>query len=117
MANRREHKEVEAAVDLHGLTAEEMRLALQKHWPEWRGLRSVRIIHGQGVVLKPELERWCAEMGIPFTPDPRNAGAMRIFPRERTIPNTSLSTTLRDKGLRLTPEEEAYLRDPQTVLK
>lgn len=115
MAQKRDNQGVEAVLDLHGMTAEDARRALQKQWAAWRGMSAVRLIHGQGVVLKPAVERWCEEMGIPYSQDPRNAGAMRIFPRDRTVPNVSLSTTLREKGLQLTPEEEAYLRDPEAI--
>ena len=110
-------REVEAAVDLHGLTAEQMRHTLEQRWAEWRGMRQVRIIHGRGEVLKPELLRWCEEMGIPCRPEPNNPGSSCIYPRQRILPEKTLNTTLREKGLVLTPEEEAYLRDPQTLEK
>ncbi len=113
--NKRGKNDVDAEVDLHGLTIAEMRLTLQKRWPEWRGMRQVRLIHGQGVALKPELTRWCEEMGIPFTLEANNPGSLRIFPRERALPDNALGNTLREKGLRLTPEQEAYLRDPQAM--
>ena len=112
MAGKRNQKDVDAEIDLHGLTAEQLRIALQQRWPQWRGLRSVRIVHGQGTVLRPEIERWCAETGIPYLPDAHNAGALRIFPRERTLPDNALGNTLKESGLRLTPEQEAWLRNP-----
>jgi hypothetical protein len=112
MAGRRNRDDVNAEVDLHGLTAEQARLALQRSWPGWRGMRSVRIVHGQGAVLKPEIVRWCSEMGIPCLPDDRNPGALRILPLERKLPAGGISNTLRDSGLTLTVEEAAYLRDP-----
>ncbi|HZO90120.1 MAG TPA: Smr/MutS family protein [Chthonomonadaceae bacterium] len=115
MANRRVKKDVDAEADLHGLTVEQMRLTLQKRWPEWRGRRRVRLIHGRGAALKPELERWCREMGIPYAQDQGNPGSLVIFPHHRALPDTPIATTLREKGLRLTPEEEAYLRDPAVV--
>ena len=110
--NKRGAKDVDLEVDLHGLTVEQMQITLQKHWPQWRGLHKVRIIHGQGEALKPEIERWANELGLPFAPDPGNPGALRIFPHQRTLPDAKLGTTLRDAGLMLTPEEQAYLRDP-----
>ena len=113
MAGKQNKKEVDAEIDLHGLNLEQMRLNLQRRWPEWRHLRRVRIIHGRGSVLKPEVEQWCREMGIPFAPEPNNPGALRIFPQERTLPDNPLAVTLKEKGLRLTPEQEAYLRDPE----
>lgn len=113
VANRRNNRDVDAEVDLHGLTVEQMRLNLQKRWQEWRGLRRVRIIHGRGAILKPEVERWCREMGIRFAPEPNNPGAMCLFPQERTLPDRPLAVTLEEKGLRLTPEQDAYLRDPE----
>ncbi len=115
MANKRDKKDVDAEIDLHGLTVEQMRLTLQRRWPEWRGMRRVRVIHGRGAALKPELERWCEEMGIPCSPDPGNPGAMRIHPQHRTLPDHSLAVSLREKGLQLTPEEEASLRDPAAL--
>jgi hypothetical protein len=115
VANSRGKKDVDVEVDLHGLTVEQLRHILQRRWPEWRGLQQVRIVTGRGEALKPEVERWSQEMGIPYAPDPNNPGSMRLFPSRRTLPDRSLGTTLREKGLRLTPEEETYLRDPQVV--
>jgi DNA-nicking Smr family endonuclease len=115
VANKRDKKDVDAEIDLHGLTVEQLRLTLQKRWPEWRGMRRVRLIHGRGDILKSEVERWCREMGLPFGADPGNPGALRIFPHDRTLPDKTLATSLREQGLRLTPEEEAYLRDPQVI--
>lgn len=112
MAGKRNRNDVDAEIDLHGMTAEQLRIALQQHWSEWRRLHSVRIVHGQGAVLRPEIVRWCGEMGIPYLPDTRNAGALRIFPRQRTLPDSPIENTLRASGLRLTPEQEAALRDP-----
>lgn len=117
VASKRNRRDVDAEVDLHGLNAEQLRHVLQDGWPEWRNLSQIRIVHGQGTTLKPEIIRWCAEMGIPYLPDSHNAGALRIFPRERTLPEHALGTTLRDKGLRLTAEQEAELRDPQAVAR
>lgn len=114
MANRRD-KDVDVEVDLHGMTVEQMRHTLQQRWHEWRGMRSVRVVHGRGASLKPEVERWCRERGIPCELDPGNPGSMRMFPARRTLPEVTVSTTLAEKGLRLTPEEQAYLRDPETV--
>ena len=112
MAGKRKQRDVDAEVDLHGLTGEQLRVALQRRWPQWRNLQSVRIVHGQGTVLKPEIVRWCAETGIAYLPDAYNAGALCIFPQQYTLPHTSLGNTLGDKGLRLTAEQEAFLRDP-----
>ena len=121
MANGRGKKDVDIEADLHGLTAEEMRVALQQKWPQWQGKQSVRIIHGQGTVLRPEVERWCREMGIPVAIDPGNPGALKIYPRERHTAGTGnesgFGTSLRDSGLRLTPEQEAMLRDPQAIAR
>ena len=112
-------KDVDVEADLHGLTAEQMRVTLQQQWAQWQGKQVVRIIHGQGAVLRPEVERWCQEMGIPVSFDPGNPGALKIYPRERhapgSQPNTTFGTTLRDRGLRLTPEQEAQLRHPQAM--
>lgn len=115
MSGKRGKRDVDAEVDLHGCSAEQLRTMLQQKWSGWRGLNAVRIVHGQGVVLKPEIVRWCEEMGIPYLPDAHNAGAVRIFPRQRTLPDSALATSLKDKGLTLTPEQEAYLRDPARI--
>ena len=119
MATQGSKKDVDMEADMHGLTAEQMRVALQQQWPKWQGKQAVRIIHGQGTVLRPEVERWCREMGIPVSLDPGNPGALKIYPRERHTAETgntaAFGTSLRDKGLRLTPEQEAELRDPQAM--
>lgn len=119
MANGRGKKDVDIEADLHGLTAEQMRVTLQQKWPHWQGMQSVRIIHGQGTVLRPEVERWCQEMGIPVAIDPGNPGALKIYPRDRYTAETGirngLGVSLREKGLRLSPEQEAMLRDPQAM--
>ncbi len=112
MAGKRNRIDVDDQVDLHGYTAEQLRLEFQKRWPRWRNLHSVRIVHGQGTVLKPEVVRWCAELGIASAPDTYNAGALCIFPQQRILPQPRLGNTLAESGLRLTAEEEAYLRDP-----
>lgn len=115
--SRRDKKDVDLEVDLHGLTVEEMHHALQKRWGEWRELSSVRVIHGQGTVLRPAVERWSREMGVPFKLDASHAGSTVLYPRQRTVPSATISVTLKEKGLRLTPEQEAFLRDPQTILR
>jgi len=115
VAKKNGKSDVDAEADFHGLTAEQLRQTLSRRWPEWRGMHRVRIIHGRGEVLRPELERWCEERGIPFAPDPGNPGSMRLFPSRRTLPDNTLRTTLREKGLRLTPDQEAALRDPQAA--
>ncbi len=117
MAGKKTRKDVDAEIDLHGMNAEGMRLTLEKNWDQWRGLRKVRVIHGQGTVLRPELQKWCLEMGIPIDSDYNNFGSSLLFPRDRTLANSPLFETLKDKGLRLTPEQEAYLRDPVAIEK
>ena len=121
VANGRGKKDVDVEADLHGLTAEQMRVTLQQKWPVWQGMQSVRIIHGQGTVLRPEVERWCQEMGIPVAIDPGNPGALKIYPRERHTAGTGapdgFGLSLRDKGLRLSPEQEAMLRDPEAIAR
>jgi hypothetical protein len=114
---RGDKNDVDAEVDYHGCTVEQMRHALQQRWPEWRGMRRVRVIHGQGLALKPALLRWCRERGIPFAPEPHNPGSTYIYPASRQLTETSLTNTLAEKGLRLTPEQEAALRDPQAALR
>lgn len=112
MANKRGKRDVNTAVDLHGLTVEQMRHELQRLWPDWRGMNSVRVVHGQGTALRPALIRWSEEMGVPCVPDPGNPGSLTLFPTRRTLPDASMRTTLKDHGLALTPEQEAELRDP-----
>ena len=108
---------MDAEIDLHGMNAETMRLTLEKNWDDWRGLRKVRVIHGQGTVLRPALQRWCAEMGIPIDTDYNNPGSSLLFPRDRSLANAPFFETLKDKGLKLTAEQEAYLRDPVAIEK
>lgn len=116
MGYQRSGKEVDVEADLHGLTAEQMQHTLEKHWSKWRGLRLVRVIHGQGEVLRPALQRWCAERGIPCAPDTYNPGSSLLSPRERILPAApAIGNTLADAGLRLTLEEQAYLRDPEAL--
>ncbi len=108
-------KDVDLESDLHGLTAEELRVALQKKWEGWRKLNRIRVIHGQGEVLKPTLERWCREKGIAYRIEDPNLGSMLLFPQRHTLPDASISTSLREAGLFLTPEQEAELRDPEAA--
>lgn len=115
MAKKDDLKNVDTMIDLHGINAEQMRTLLQQKWDEWRSLRTVRVVHGQGEILKPALEEWCRSMGIPYELDHKNPGATRIFPNRRTLSDAPLTYQLRDKGLRLTPEQEAELRDPQAA--
>jgi len=117
VANRRRKGDVDIEFDLHGHTADEMRSLLEHEWPGWRGMRCVRLVHGRGVVLKPALQLWCAERGIPFEPEPNNAGAALIFPSRRVQASEHLTVFLKDKGLSLTPEQENYLRDPEAARK
>ena len=111
----RAKKDVDLQSDLHGLTAEELRLTLQKKWEEWRNMGRIRVIHGQGEVLKPTLEKWCREKGIAYKIEDPNLGSMLIFPQRHTLPEAALSNSLRDAGLRLTPEQEAELKDPEAA--
>jgi hypothetical protein len=108
-------KDVDVEVDLHGLTVEQLRHTLQRRWTEWHGMRSVRVVHGRGTALKPEVERWCREMGIPCELDPGNPGSMRLYPQRRSLPEVTVTTSLRERGLTLTPEQEAYLRNPEVM--
>lgn len=103
---------IDLEVDLHGLTVEQLRVALQREWPTWRGKRAVRLITGQGTALKPEVERWCRDVGVHWEEEPYNPGSLRIFPQERWTAQTRIGTTLQEAGLKPTPEQEAYLKDP-----
>lgn len=117
MPIKRRKNDVDIEVDLHGYTAEEMIALLRDEWPGWRGMVRVRLVHGRGSVLKPALDAWCAEMGIPFEMEPNNPGSALIYPSQRTLPNAALSVTLKDKGLSLTPQEQADLNDPESARK
>ena len=115
MARKQRKSDVDTELDLHGYTAAEARTLLQSEWPGWRGMRKVRVIHGRGDVLRAELGRWCREMGIPFRTEENNPGSALLFPLEREAQGAELRITLRDKGLNLTPEQEAELRDPEAM--
>ena len=117
MARKFGKSKVDTELDLHGYTAAEARVLLQSEWPAWRGMRAVRVIHGRGDVLRAELGRWCREMGIPFRTEENNPGSALLFPIERESTGAELRITLRDKGLNLTPDQEAELRDPEAVKK
>jgi hypothetical protein len=93
------------------MTVEQMRHVLERQWPGWRGLTRVRVIHGQGEALKPALLRWCAERGISYAVDPGNPGSTRIFPTRRALPDMTIGTLLQSKGLSLSPEQDASLRE------
>jgi len=114
---RRNKNDVDAELDLHGLTVEQMRHALEKRWPKWRGMQRVRVIHGQGDALKPALEHWCTERGIAFERERANPGSLILLPSRRLQETIPFGVTLREKGLQLTPEQEAELRDPQAAAR
>lgn len=116
MAKKGGKKDVDVEADYHGCTAEQMRHALERRWPEWRGMSRVRVIHGQGVSLRPELMQWCEAKGVPCVAEANNPGSTLLFPNQRTLPAAPrMGSTLADKGLRLTPEQEAELRNPEAV--
>ena len=117
MANRNRNRDVDSEFDLHGYTAEEMRHALQQEWPGWKGMQKVRLVHGRGDVLRFALPKWCAEMGIPFEIEANNPGSALIYPTKRKMVNEHLTVTLKDKGLSLTPEQQAEVYDPVAAQK
>src|SRR5436309_564715 len=105
-------------VDFHGFTAVSMRDWLEQTWStrRWHGIERVRIIHGKGEVLMPELRRWCEEKGIDWNPEPGNPGATFIYPGRRTLPASSpgnriASTRLNEYRIRLSSQ----VRDKQTT--
>ncbi|HLJ53978.1 MAG TPA: hypothetical protein VKT77_03010 [Chthonomonadaceae bacterium] len=112
MPGKRNRAGVDEEIDLHHHTAEDARRRLHQEWPRWRKLQAVRIVDGRGPVLRPLMERWCADRGIAWLQEPDNPGAIRILPQQRSLPSAELSNTLADRGLRLTAEEAAELRDP-----
>ena len=115
MPKRGGKNDVDAEADYHGHTAEQMLLALQRKLAEWHGMKRVRVIHGQGEVLKFTLENWCREVGIAFHSEPNNPGSTLLSPALRPLPKPNLTNTLAQSGLRLTPEQEAELRDPEAA--
>jgi len=118
MAGRRRKSDADLEYDLHGHTSEEMRLLLQTEWPGWRGMQRVRLVHGRGDVLRPALAAWCSEMGIPFEIEPNNPGSALIYPTQRNaVQPLKLTNTLKDKGLALTPVQQAELNDPVAAQK
>ena len=117
VSSRRRKYDVDIEIDLHGHTVDEMRSLLEQEWPGWQGMICVRLVHGRGVALKPALQRWCSERGIPIEPEPNNPGSALIFPTRRLRINEPLSVSLRDKGLSLTSEQDLYLRDPEAARK
>ena len=104
--------DVDAEADYHGHTAEQMLLALHFKLGAWRGFQRVRVIHGQGEVLKSALENWSREVGIAFHPEPNNPGSTILLPAQRTLPQPKLPNTLAASGLQMTPEQQAALHDP-----
>ena len=115
MPKRSGKNDVDAEADYHGQTAEQMRLTLHRKLADWRGFRRVRVIHGQGEVLKFTLEDWCREVGIPFESEPNNPGSTLLFPAQRTLPQPKLPNTLAANGLQMTPQQAAELRDPIAI--
>ena len=115
MPKRCGKNDVDAEADYHGHTAEQMRLTLHRKLADWRGFRRVRVIHGQGEVLKFTLEDWCREVGIPFEAEPNNPGSTLLFPAHRTLPQPKLPNTLAANGLQMTSEQQAELRDPIAI--
>jgi hypothetical protein len=67
------------------------------------------------MVLKPALQRWCADRGIPLEPEPNNPGSALIYPSRRLQATVQLTVSLKDKGLSLTPEQQILLRDPEAA--
>src|ERR1043165_7093027 len=88
--------------DFHGFTASSMRDWLERTWSmrRWHGIERVRIIHGKGEVLIPELRRWCEEKGIDWSPEPGNPGATLIFPGRRTLPSSGPTNRIATPELR-----------------
>ncbi len=79
---------VDHEVDFHGSTAREMRWALDDlaQTSAWRGWRRVRVIHGNGEVLRAYLRDWCHERGVSWSPEPRNPGSTILHPFRSQLP-------------------------------
>ena len=93
---------VSAEIDFHKHSAIQMRDKLEHIWSRrtWHGLQRVRVIHGKGEVLIPELRRWCEEKGIDWSPEPGNPGATLIFPGRRTLPSSGPTNRIATPELR-----------------
>ena len=49
----------------------------------WHGLQRVRVIHGDGAVLRQVVRQWCDEKGIEWNPERGNPGATIVHPGRR----------------------------------
>lgn len=78
---------VDSEIDLHGYTALEARSELDRIWGRrcWQGLKRVRVIHGNGVVLRRVVRNWCDDRGIPWATELMNPGTTIIHPANRTV--------------------------------
>jgi hypothetical protein len=102
---------VDREIDFHGYTRAAMRGELQRIWASrtWDGLARVRVIHGTGMVLWRELDRWCEEQGISCARE-AHGGATILYPgRRATLPPAPLHRPLahlprRTAAQALTPE-------------
>ena len=76
---------VNAEEDLHGMTGSEAEQFLNRKWSLgcWRGHMRVRLIHGNGEVLKVMVRKWADNMGIPWDPEPYNTGCTILHPAQR----------------------------------
>jgi hypothetical protein len=77
---------VDSEIDLHGYTSQEARSELNRIWGRrcWQGLRRVRVIHGNGAVLRSVVRNWCEDQGIPWATEPMNPGTTILHPVNRT---------------------------------
>jgi hypothetical protein len=76
---------VDSEIDLHGYTALEARAELDRIWGRrcWQGLKRVRVIHGNGSVLRKVVRNWCDERGIPWATELMNPGTTILHPVNR----------------------------------
>ncbi len=67
------------------MTAAETRAELEMIWSrrEWHGLRRVRLIHGNGEVLRHVVRDWADEKGIRWTTNAHNPGITTLHPGQR----------------------------------
>jgi hypothetical protein len=78
---------VDSEIDLHGYTALEARSELDRIWGRrcWQGLKRVRVIHGNGSVLRKVVRNWCDDRGIPWATELMNPGTTILHPANRTV--------------------------------
>lgn len=113
MARKNGKKDIDSEVDYHGMTAEQMRMELDRRLPGWKGMSRVRVVHGQGTSLTPTLLAWCRERGIEWLTEPHNPGSTLLFPNRRQTTDETFINPIRAampeelQKMRLAPPTQA----------